>query len=66
MITGFPTAKLFGSRDFLVALTKLLQPFYWDVVFGAVFVLTHLLEKDGEVGEDSLFEGTPFFLFSLN
>lgn len=66
MITGFPIAKFFGSKDFLVALTKLLQPFYWDVVLGAVFVLTRLLEKDGEVGEDGLFEGTPSFLSSLN
>lgn len=66
MMTGFPTAKFFGSKDFLVALTKKLQPFYWDVVLGAVFVLTHLLEKDSKVGEDSLFEGTPFFLFSLS
>lgn len=64
MMTGFPTAKFFGSKDFLVALTKKLQPFYWDVVLGAVFVLT--LEKDSKVGEDSLFEGTPFFLFSFS
>lgn len=63
VMTGFPTAKIFGSESFLVALTKQLQPFHYDVVAGEVFVLKCLLEKDGKVGEDNLFEGIPFFYF---